>query len=170
MRFTWMLLVPLMIGVAAPADAQHKDPPVPMATARKAAMERVPNSTVLKGELEYENGKPMYEFDLKVPGKSGYEEVKVDGTTGRVTSVKHESGHEMKGEAPRIGMDAARRTAMQRVPNSRVIKEELDHENGTPVYEFDLQVTGKSGYEEVKVDGMTGNVISVKHETSHHEK
>jgi uncharacterized membrane protein YkoI len=167
MRFAWILLVPLMMGVSVPAHAQRRaDPPITMEAARRTAMERVPNSTVVRSKLEHENGKPVYEVDLREAGKSGIERVMVDGTTGRVTSIKHESAKTMKGAAPRITMAAARRAAMERVPHSTVIKEELEHKNGKPVYEFDLRVPGKAGYEEVMVDGTTGAVLSVKHETA----
>lgn len=97
MRFTWMLLVPLMMGVTAPAHAQRKDPRITMEAARRAAMARVPRSRVIKEELDHEKGMPVYEFELMVPGRAGYDEVVVDGMTGNVTSIKHETPrHEKK--------------------------------------------------------------------------
>ena len=41
----------------------------------------------------------MYSFDIKVPGKSGSEEVVGDAMTGKVLSVEHESPEEEAKEA-----------------------------------------------------------------------
>lgn len=59
--------------------------------ARKLATDRVANSTISKEELEVEDGKLVYSFDLKVAGKAGFEEVLIDAKTGRVISQEHES-------------------------------------------------------------------------------
>lgn len=59
--------------------------------ARKLATDRVANSTISKEELEVEDGKLVYSFDLKVAGKSGIEEVLIDAKTGKVISQEHES-------------------------------------------------------------------------------
>ncbi len=60
------------------------------AQALRAARARVPHSTVKSAELEREDGRLVYSFDLVVPGGEGVEEVWVDATTGKVLSVKHE--------------------------------------------------------------------------------
>lgn len=171
MRFAWMLLIPLMIGVAEPAAAQRQPMPqarVTMDAARRTAMQRVPNSTEMKGELKYKDGKPVYEFDLMSAGKSGHQQVTVDAVTGSVMQVDQKSGNPMQGGQPRVSMAAARKTAMQRVPNSAVIREEFEHKHGKPVYTFNLQTMGKTGYDEVSVDANTGSILKVEHEASSH--
>lgn len=60
-------------------------------SARAIALKAVPGSTVKEGELEKENGKLVWSFDLKVAGKKGVEEVQVDAITGKVISHEHES-------------------------------------------------------------------------------
>ena len=61
--------------------------------AKKAAIDKinVKGATVTKGGLEVEEGCLVYSYDIKVPGKSGVEEVIVDAGTGAVLKVEHES-------------------------------------------------------------------------------
>ena len=63
---------------------------VSMKTARVTALARVPHGRVQSAELEREHGKLIYSFDIRVPGKSGIEEVQVDAIKGRIVSVVHE--------------------------------------------------------------------------------
>lgn len=60
-------------------------------SARAIALKAVPGATVKEGELERENGKLIWSFDLKITGKKGVEEVQVDAITGRIVSREHES-------------------------------------------------------------------------------
>ena len=66
---------------------------------------------------------------------------------------------------PAITLEAARKTALDRVPGATVKKEELEREHGKLIYSFDLSVPGKTGIDEVQVDAMTGKVLGVEHET-----
>jgi hypothetical protein len=63
------------------------------ADARKTALDslKTPGVSVVKGELEVEDGCLIYSYDIKVPGKSGVEEVFVDAGNGKVLRTKHES-------------------------------------------------------------------------------
>ena len=61
------------------------------AAARATALKEVPNGVIQSGELEREDGKLIYSFDIKVPGKSGIEEVEVDAMTGAVVEREHET-------------------------------------------------------------------------------
>jgi len=56
----------------------------------KIAMKRVPGGRITKGELEEEDGRLIYSFDITTAGKSGEDEVHVDATTGEVVKVEHE--------------------------------------------------------------------------------
>ena len=67
--------------------------------ARKTALGKVPNGKVREEELEEENGRLIYSYDIKVPGKPGIEEVNVDAKTGEVVSQTHESPADEKAEA-----------------------------------------------------------------------
>ncbi len=93
--------VALALCAATAAGAQTKKPEsqaalrkeakVTSSKARAAALKEVPNGRVQSSELERENGKLIYSFDIKVPGKSGVEEVNIDALTGAVVSQEHET-------------------------------------------------------------------------------
>ena len=63
---------------------------LPADSAIKIALARVPGGTISGAELEEEDGRLIYSFELKVAGKSGEEEVHVDAKTGEVVKVEHE--------------------------------------------------------------------------------
>jgi len=76
---------------AKEAAALHAAAKVTEDSARAIALKAVPGATVKEGELEKENGKLIWSFDLKVAGKKGVEEVQVDAITGKIVSRAHES-------------------------------------------------------------------------------
>lgn len=57
------------------------------ATASATALARVPGGAIRKSEIEREDGRLVYSFDIAVRGRKGVEEVLVDATTGTVISV-----------------------------------------------------------------------------------
>ncbi len=60
-------------------------------SARKLALARVPKGKITEEELEEENGKLVFSFDITVPGKTGVDEVLINAVTGVVVSKTHES-------------------------------------------------------------------------------
>lgn len=60
-------------------------------TARQTALAKAPGGTVKAAELEKENGKLQWSFELNTPGTSDITEVNVDAITGDVISVDKES-------------------------------------------------------------------------------
>ncbi len=58
--------------------------------ARGTALAAVPDATVKSQELEHEDGRWIYSYDLAVPGRSGIEEVHVDALTGKLVAREHE--------------------------------------------------------------------------------
>ncbi len=67
--------------------------------AKKAATDKVgAGSTVEHGGLEVEDGCLVYTYDVKVAGKSGFQEVFVDAGTGAVLKVDKESAAKEKAE------------------------------------------------------------------------
>src|SRR6185503_3243107 len=101
--------VALALCAATAAGAQTKKPEsqaalrkeakITSAKARATALKEVPNGRVQSSELERENGKLIYSFDIKVPGKSGVEEVNVDAVTGAMIAHEHETPKMEKKEA-----------------------------------------------------------------------
>jgi len=61
------------------------------ATARQTALAQTHRGKILSEELEKENGKLVYSFDIQVGSQPGVEEVLVDATDGKVISVTHEA-------------------------------------------------------------------------------
>ncbi|HVT59027.1 MAG TPA: PepSY domain-containing protein [Thermoanaerobaculia bacterium] len=70
----------------------------------------------------------------------------------------------------KISLEAARATALAKVPKGKLKSEELEEENGKLLYSFDIKVPGKSGVEEVEVDALDGSVLKVGHESAKAEK
>src|SRR5690242_1036112 len=70
--------------------ALRKEAKVSEAAARKTALAAVPGGKVQSHELERENGKLIYSYDIKVTGKPGVEEVNVDAKTGEIVAHEHE--------------------------------------------------------------------------------
>lgn len=60
-------------------------------SAAKIAQARVMNGTIRGVELERERGKLIYSYELKVPHRSGIEEVNIDAMTGAIVNIEHES-------------------------------------------------------------------------------
>jgi len=82
-------------------------------SARAIALQKVPNGSVASEELERENGHLIYSFDVRVPGKSGIQEVNVNALTGHVLGVHHEGPAAEKKEA-RADSAAARKASSSR--------------------------------------------------------
>lgn len=93
------------LTIPAAARAQKPAPQVKIAEETPGLMSRakvsgdsaialarrtVPNGQITSAELEEEDGKLIYSFDMSVPGKPGVYEVHVDAMTGAVGPVEHE--------------------------------------------------------------------------------
>jgi uncharacterized membrane protein YkoI len=71
--------------------ALAKEAKISLAAATATALAKVPGATVKAKELEREDGKLIYSFELKIAGKPGIEEVNVDAMTGEIVGeVEHE--------------------------------------------------------------------------------
>lgn len=80
-----LALAALLVTLPAFAAPAHKGA---MESCMKAALAKHPGD-VISLEAEIENGKPIYEFDIK--GKDGKEwEVEVDAVTGKIVEVEEE--------------------------------------------------------------------------------
>ncbi|HEY5062173.1 MAG TPA: PepSY domain-containing protein [Gemmatimonadaceae bacterium] len=108
----------VIAAAAAPAQTTYKrDVPdslvrktkIPEASAVAKAKARIPNGTIDALELENENGKLLWSFDFKVPGKTGIDEVNVNALTGAVGKVVHESPAAEKKEAAADAKAAAKK-------------------------------------------------------------
>ena len=113
---------PVGAQVAAPAaPARHEtmkqlraEAKIPEKAARITALAQVPGGKVKSGELERENGKLLYSFDIATKGKSGIDEVQIDAITGTVLSNKHETPAMEKDEAKADAKEHAARKAYRK--------------------------------------------------------
>lgn len=80
-------------------DSLAKHAKIAETAAAATAQKRVPTGTIEGVELEREKGKLQYSYDIKVPGKSGTDEVNVDAVTGVVIGQSHESAADEAKEA-----------------------------------------------------------------------
>lgn len=79
--------------------ALQKEAKISEAAARATALGQIPNGTVKSSELERENGKLIYSYDITVPGKTGIDEVNVNAIDGTVVAKSHETPKSEKTEA-----------------------------------------------------------------------
>jgi uncharacterized membrane protein YkoI len=102
------LLAICTVAVVASAGAQQPTHPtpksdIPAALAREAkisldaargtARARLPKASIQSEELERENGRLIYSFDMKTPVRAGIDEVNVNAVTGAIVGkVGHEGG------------------------------------------------------------------------------
>ena len=66
--------------------------------AKKIALAKVPKGKVKEGELEEENGKLVWSFDIAAPGTKDITEVHVDALSGEVVSIEKETPADQKKE------------------------------------------------------------------------
>ena len=90
-------------GIKEETPGLAADAKVDPAKARQAALAKIPNGKIVKEELERENGKLVYSFDIKNGNHSGIEEVIVDAVDGSVVSVAHEDAAKEAAEAKQEG-------------------------------------------------------------------
>jgi uncharacterized membrane protein YkoI len=76
-----------------------KEAKISEAVARATALKEVPTGAVKSEEIERENGKLIYSYDITVPGKAGIDEVNVNAMTGAVVGKSHEGAKAEKKEA-----------------------------------------------------------------------
>src|SRR5689334_10113242 len=104
--FGTLLAATLALGASTSASAQdakasarkeatsqaalRREAKIAEADARKTALAAVPGGRVKSHELERENGRLIYSYDIKVAGKPGVEEVNVSAITGEIVAHEHE--------------------------------------------------------------------------------
>jgi len=95
MKIKTLLAVTLASAlIAAPALAKDKleaQAKISKADAEKIALAKVPGGKVKEAELEEEDGKLIWTFDIAKEGSKDIVEVNVDAKTGEVVSVEEES-------------------------------------------------------------------------------
>lgn len=97
---TALAIATLLLGTPARADGvlMKEEKPgflkkakVTPEAATAAAQAKVPKGKIIAAEIEEEDGKLIYSFEIKTKGKSGIDEVNIDALTGAVLGVQHET-------------------------------------------------------------------------------
>ncbi len=91
--------VGLSIGAAMSASSMPSRTVVSEIDARTIALGAVPSGNIQSAELETENGKLVWSFDIARPKTSVITEIQVDATTSRIVSNRTESRKEQAKEA-----------------------------------------------------------------------
>ena len=77
---------------AAPSESElMKQAKIDKKHAEKIALSQVPNGRFASEELEQENGKLVWSFDIAKTGTKNITEVQVDAVTGKIVSTKLET-------------------------------------------------------------------------------
>jgi uncharacterized membrane protein YkoI len=155
-----LALAALLVTLPAFAAPAHKGA---MESCMKAALAKHPGD-VISLEAEIENGKPIYEFDIK--GKDGKEwEVECDAKTGKVTEEEEEIDIKDPRFASKakVTLEEAKKTALAAHAGEVIESETSIEADGSISYEFDIK--GKDGKEwEVEVDAVTGKIVETEEE------
>jgi hypothetical protein len=69
-------------------------------------------------------------------------------------------------DSAKVDSATAGRTALAKVPNGKILQQELERDGGRLVYSIDIKSGTKPGVEEVQVDALDGSVVSVAHESA----
>lgn len=139
---------------------------ITMEAARAIALSRV-NGTITEGDLEKENGRLQYAFDIRDGGGKVWD-VEIDAITGEVLKANDSSADEDDDDdaeklspgdvrAVKITMEAARAIALKRVSGT-VVEEELEKEKGRLQYSFDIRDSNGKIWD-VEVDAKTGKIL-----------
>ena len=62
--------------------------------ARQQALAQVPGGVIVESEIEEEDGRLLYCFEIKVPGQDGVTEVEIDAVTGALIGTEQEADDE----------------------------------------------------------------------------
>jgi uncharacterized membrane protein YkoI len=77
----------LIIGCTSEHSRSHVTPPVPRAAAERIAIARVGGGSILDGHLEMDWGRPVWSFDIAMPGTRDRTEMQIDATGGQIVSM-----------------------------------------------------------------------------------
>lgn len=146
-------------------------------------LQRLPGASIEKGKQDTENGRPVWEIDLKkgeyrydatVDASTGeiiqWEEEKVGGgstvgTTGTTSTAKNgttSAPTSTGGTSRYIGLDRAVELAKAQVPGSQHMEAKWEEDDGRIYYEVTL-VKGDMEYE-IELDAVTGAVLKTESE------
>ena len=81
----------LLCTFAAGCATMEPKPRVTRAQAEHTALARVHHGTIREGELEKENGRLVWSFDIARPGTKNIREIQVDANSGAIVAEETET-------------------------------------------------------------------------------
>lgn len=183
-------LLPLAAHADGSASAEQaklqKEAKISLAHARTIALAHVKRGTVESSELERENGKLIYSFDIHEAARHDVTEVNIDAMNGGVVAISHENARKEAAEAQQEGSAAqntdaamrkeakiseseARDIALRHVRKGAIDSSELERENGKLIYSFDIHEAGRHDVTEVNVNAIDGKIVAIGHENASKE-
>ena len=91
------MVMPHAFAAEASQASLMAEAKVSEAQAKSTALGKVPNGAIKSFELEKENGKLVWSFDISQPSIKGVTEIQIDAITGKIVSLKSETpAHEAK--------------------------------------------------------------------------
>ncbi len=111
------LVATAALGLTAATAKEKEDPKllakakISKAVAEKTALTKAPDGTVKDAELEEENGKLVWSFDIARPGTKNITEVQVDAITGKIVLVEVETPKDQAEEAKKDKEEAGKEKA-----------------------------------------------------------
>lgn len=183
-------LMPLAAHAATSAGDEQaqlkKEAKISLEHARKIALGHVKEGTVESSELERENGKLIYSFDIREAARHDVTEVNIDAMNGGLVAISHENAKKEAAEArqeasaaqntdaamrkeAKISESEARRVALHHVRKGTVESSELERENGKLIYSFDIHEAGRHDVTEVNVNAIDGKIVAIGHENASKE-
>jgi uncharacterized membrane protein YkoI len=131
-------------------------------SAAAIAMGYLPGWEVHQTELEPYVGGLWYEFELQRDDTDT--ELRVDANSGRIfepATREQQSGQLMSAAIP----DArARQLALARTGGGRIIKADIEVEDGVLIYTYEVVKPGTAGVSVLDLDATTGSVLRQTHE------
>lgn len=121
--------------------------------------------TFVQQELEWEDGRQVYDIEFYTSDYKEYD-YEIDAVTGEVRSFDYDAEHYTPSTGTAIGLEKAREIALSKVPGAaatNIVKLELDHDDGRPVYEVEI-IYNAMEYE-MEIDGVDGTVFEFECES-----
>lgn len=127
----------------------------------KIARKEVPNATIIKMELDSDDGRRFYEIEMHTDNQEV--EIEIDAYTGEIIMYQFEEleGHR-KGLADIITIEEAKKIALEKSPDATIKEIQLDRDDGRYYYEIEMK---SSKYEiDLEIDAHTGKIIEIDYD------
>ena len=122
---------------------------------RRLAKKRVPGGSINSLVRKRSDGVEIYKVKMKKGGKKY--ELEFHARTGKLLEYDWEFTSSAKDEKNYIGLEKARKAALEKSKGGTVIKAKFDRDDGVPVYEVEIV---KDEYEyDIKIHAKTGKII-----------